>query len=204
MKSVIERDDGLDVAGIVMSDADIVDAMSHIPGYLDISTEDFRLLHHAAHHIALSRLVGQIRAKILMRAGVPILTADMPMDEAARAIVASGFKGLPVVDAENRLSGMLTETDFLKRFEADSFLELMLRLIGDGGELGHRCHETRVAQAMTRPVVAVQVTADFREMLEAFQHHAGRTMPVVDGRGQVIGLLLRKDFLSALALDIPL
>lgn len=122
MNSPTEDDTGLDVGEILMSDADIVDAMGHIPGYLDISTEDFRVLYHMAHHNALDRLVGQIRARTLMRANVPVLTTDMAMDEAARAIVDSGLKGLPVVDAANRLAGMLTETDFLKRLGADSFL----------------------------------------------------------------------------------
>ncbi|HEX8989965.1 MAG TPA: CBS domain-containing protein [Rhodocyclaceae bacterium] len=199
-----ENGSGLNPGEIRMSDADIVGAMASIRGYLDISTADFRLLYHAAHRNALLRLVGQIRARTLMRSGLPVLTAGMAMDEAARIIAASGFKGLPVVDAGNRLSGMLTETDFLKRLEAGSFLALLLQLIGDDGELAHRCHETRVAEAMTSPVVAVPPSADFRDILEAFRQHPGRTMPVVGERGEVLGLLLRKDCLSALTPDIPL
>lgn len=39
-----------------LSDEDILDAMQHIPGYLDISTEDFRIIYHLAWQHALERL----------------------------------------------------------------------------------------------------------------------------------------------------
>ncbi len=39
-----------------LTDADILDAMQHIPGYLDISTEDFRVIYHLAWQHAMARL----------------------------------------------------------------------------------------------------------------------------------------------------
>jgi CBS-domain-containing membrane protein len=39
-----------------LSDEDILDALSHIPGYIDISTEDFRTVYHLAWRHALVRL----------------------------------------------------------------------------------------------------------------------------------------------------
>jgi CBS-domain-containing membrane protein len=44
-----------------LSDEDIIDAMQHIPGYLDISTEDFRTIYHLAWRHAIARLkqIGQ-------------------------------------------------------------------------------------------------------------------------------------------------
>ncbi len=39
-----------------LTDEDILDAMQHIPGYLDISTEDFRIVYHLAWHHAVERL----------------------------------------------------------------------------------------------------------------------------------------------------
>ncbi len=39
-----------------LSDEDILDAMQHIPGYIDITTEDFRLIYHLAWHHAIERL----------------------------------------------------------------------------------------------------------------------------------------------------
>ncbi|MEW6514003.1 MAG: hypothetical protein AB1443_08385 [Pseudomonadota bacterium] len=45
-----------DIDEIELSDEDILDAMQHIPGYLDISTDDFRIIYHLAWQHALERL----------------------------------------------------------------------------------------------------------------------------------------------------
>lgn len=42
-----------------LSDEDILDALSHVSGYLDISTEDFRIVYHLAWRHALARLQAQ-------------------------------------------------------------------------------------------------------------------------------------------------
>ncbi len=39
-----------------LTDADILDAMRQVPGYLDISTEDFRIIYHLAWRHAVARL----------------------------------------------------------------------------------------------------------------------------------------------------
>jgi CBS domain-containing protein len=61
----------------------------------------------------------------------------------------------------------------------------------------HRCHETPVGEAMTTPAITIAEQAGFREILQAFHRHNGRSMPVVDDKGHLKGLLLRKDFIKA-------
>lgn len=186
------------VPEVELADEDIVDAMQHIPGYLDITPGDFREVYHLAHRHATERLLGGLRAEGLMRAVPAALSPGMMLDEAARTLVASGFKALPVVDGDGRVIGMLTETDFLCRLQAGTFLELLLRMVEDSCELSHRCHETPVREAMTAPAITVRPEAGFREMMAAFRGHAGRSMPVADAQGRLRGLLLRKDFLEAI------
>ena len=186
------------VPEVELADEDIVDAMQHIPGYLDITPGDFREVYHLAHRHATDRLLGGLRAEGLMRTVPAALPPGMMLDEAARTIVASGFKALPVVDGDARVIGMLTETDFLCRLKAGTLLELLLRMVEDACELNHHCHETPVREAMTAPAVTVRPEAGFREMMAAFRQHAGRSMPVADAQGRLRGLLLRKDFLEAL------
>ena len=187
-----------DIPEVELADEDILDAMQHIPGYLDIAPGDFQEVYHLAHHHAVDRLLGGLRAEALMRPVATALPPGMMLDEAARTLVASGFKALPVVDGEGRVIGMLTETDFLCRLQAGTFLELLLRMIDDSCEVSHRCHETPVHEAMTSPAVTVRPEAGFRETMAAFRGHPGRSMPVADAQGRLRGLLLRKDFLEAL------
>ncbi|WP_295388752.1 CBS domain-containing protein [uncultured Thiodictyon sp.] len=188
-------------AQLELSDADILDAMRHIPGYIDITTTDFRIIYHLAHAHAVERLLSGVCARDLMRSGIAPLRPATPLDEAARALVRQGLKTLPVVDADGRVLGMLTETDVLRLLGAGSFLELLLHLIEGEGGLVERCRDTATGAIMSTPAVAVSEQAGLREMLGAFRRHPGRGMPVVDSHGRCVGILLRKDFLTACPLD---
>lgn len=188
---------GEDGSEIELTDADILDAMQHIPGYLDISTDDFRSIYHLAHRHALERLFTDVTAGRLMRSPVVPLRSGVTLDIAARALADSGFKGLPVVDEAGGVIGMLTETDFLERLQVGNFLELLLKMLEGSFEFAISCHETTVGVAMTRQVVTVSKDAGSLEILEAFHRHSGRSMPVVDKDGKLLGLLLKKDFLAA-------
>ena len=200
------NDDPLHATGdelpeLELNDEDILDAMRHIPGYLDISTEDFRAIYHLAHTHALERLFRRVHAAHLMLTDIQPLYPDTPLDVAAQQLVSQGRKSLPVVDENNYVTGMLTETDFLRRLQVDSFLELLLKLVTDQSQFTHRCHETQVREAMTAPVVTIAEQAGFREILQTFHRHEGRSMPVVDDQGHLKGLLLRKDFIKARHLE---
>ena len=184
-----------------LSDDDILDAMRRIPGYIDITTSDFREIYRLAHTHALDRLFDGIRAGSLMRIGTRPLRPDMRMDEAARTLVEQDMKSLPVVDVAGAVIGVLTESDFLRRLHATSFLDLLLRLFEEPGSFGHRCHETPVADAMTAPAVTVTEDATFRQILAAFRAHPGRSMPVTDAGGRLRGILLRKDFIARCGAD---
>lgn len=186
-----------DMSEIELTDDDILDAMQHIPGYLDVTTEDFRSIYHLAHRHALERMFVGVTASRLMRNAIDPLQPDTMLDKAARTLADSGYKGLPVVDAKGCVIGMLTETDFLKRLKAKNFLELLLRMLDDSFEFSHRCHETPVSAAMTQPAVTIGRDAGFLEIMEAFRRHGGRSMPVTGADGRLLGLLLRKDFIAA-------
>lgn len=186
-----------------LTDADILDAMRHIAGYLDITTEDFREIYQLAQDHALTRLFGDITAARLMRTGITPLAPDLTLDRALRQLADSGYRGLPVTNGEGRVIGMLTETDFLRRLKARNFPDLLLQLLDSSFELVHRCHETPVSAAMTSPAVTVCKDAGYREIIEAFGRHGGRSMPVVDAQGQLAGLLLRKDFIASRGFALP-
>jgi CBS domain-containing membrane protein len=200
-KAGLQQSDA-DMAEVELTDDDILDAMQHIPGYLDITAEDFRAIYRLAHHHALDRVFASLTAQRLMKPVQTPLAPDMTMDVAAATLAKSGFKSLPVVNADGVVVGMLTETDFLRRLKAGSFLELLLRMMDDTYEFSHRCHETTVREAMTLSVVAVGPGAGFREIVKSFSRHAGRSMPVVGEDGKLQGLLLRKDFIHQMNLGL--
>jgi CBS domain-containing membrane protein len=192
---------GDEVPGMELTDGDILDAMQHTPGYLDITTEDFRTIYHLAHRHAVGRLFSNVRVENLMRTKVEPLPPGMPLDQAAKTLVQSGYKALPVVNTSGCVIGILTENDFLRRLKVDTFLALLLKMLDETFEFEHRCHETPVSQAMTSPAVTVTKDAGFEEVIGAFHQHNGRSMPVVDRDGRFLGLLLRKDYFSIYHLE---
>lgn len=191
----------VDPPKIELSDEDILDAMRHIPGYLDITTEDFRLIYHRALGHAMQRLFRCVRADRLMRTGIEPLQPDLPLDQAAAVIAKQRLKSLPVVDEDGKVIGMLTETDFLRHLQCESFLEVLLRLVRDVNSFRHRWHELTVRDAMTPDVISIGPEQGFDDILRAFRQQPGRSMPVVDAGGRLMGLLLRKDFIHASDLE---
>jgi CBS domain-containing membrane protein len=189
------------LSGPEISDEDVLDAMRHIPGYLDITAEDFRTLYTLAHAHAVTRTFVHVRAERLMRTGVQPVGPDTMLDQAAHAMVDQGLKAIPVSDSAGRVVGMLTETDFLRRLRAQGFLGLMLELMADPAGFSHRCHETPVSAAMSAPAVTLPPEADFAAIAAAFRRCPGRSLPVVDRDGRLLGLLLRKHFVDACHLE---
>ena len=186
---------------IELTDEDVLDAMRQIPGYLDISTEDFRAIYHLAHAHALGRAFERIRARDLMLTGLAPLRPDTGLRDAAKRLVAQGRKSLPVVDDREVVVGILTETDVLRCLDADSALDLLLRLTDNRLAVSANCDRRSVADSMSAPAVTVGEQARFRQIMSAFRRHQGRSMPVVDEQGRLRGLLLRKDFLHACHLE---
>lgn len=48
------------VPEIELADEGILDSMRHVSGYLDISTDDFRTIHHLPRRHAVGRVFGSV------------------------------------------------------------------------------------------------------------------------------------------------
>jgi len=136
-----------------------------------------------------------------MLTGLAPLRPDTGLRDAAKRLVAQGRKSLPVVDDREVVVGILTETDVLRCLDADSALDLLLRLTDNRLAVSANCDRRSVADSMSAPAVTVGEQARFRQIMSAFRRHQGRSMPVVDEQGRLRGLLLRKDFLHACHLE---
>ena len=90
---------------------------------------------------------------------------------------------LPVVDADNRLVGMITERDIA---------EIVLR-VGSRGAIS-----LTVEKVMSRPAVAVEEDTDVMEAARLMLEKRLKRVPVVTDAGEVVGMLNRVDVLQAL------
>ena len=186
---------------IALSDEDIRAAMAEIPGYLDINMGDFRELYHQAFRHAMERLAGRTIAGQMMLPATWTVRGEMLLDQVVEGMAARALKGLPVVDAAQRVVGVLTETDLLRHFGVTTFTQFLHRYLADPDVLEHSLHETTVAAVMTAPAITVGVDARFSRIVERFHVRAANRLPVVDRSGVLVGVLSRKDFIHAFHLE---
>ena len=90
---------------------------------------------------------------------------------------------LPVVDAEDRLVGMITERDIA---------EIVLRV----GSMG--ATSLTVEKIMSRPAIAVKEDMDVTDATRLMSEKRLKRLPVVTADGEVVGMLNRVDVLQAL------
>lgn len=131
-----------------------------------------------------------------MTAEVVTVSRDTPLKEAARLMTRFGVSGVPVVDGEHRLVGILSEADFVSRSSRQG--RGGRGDTGPGGG-GHRLGGDSVGGAMTRNVLSIDPESDHRQAARLMMRRRVRRLPVVDAQGRLLGIISRSDILSVFA-----
>ena len=125
MKSRIRVEKDQDKYLIDISDDDVLVAMKEIGGYLDITFGDFKELYHVACSHALTRLMQSVKAGDIMTQKVISVNKQTSAKEIAEVMATHNVSGIPVVDDDEQLVGIISENDFLSRMgniEITSFI----------------------------------------------------------------------------------
>ena len=125
-----------------------------------------------------------ITASDIMARSETTLPPGMDIYDALRRLLGSRLTGAPVVDGDGVLLGMLTERDCLKVVVAGAL---------DGWPGG------KVSDYMSSPARSIAPDATLYDIVHLFLTRPYRKLPVVDGRGRVIGQVSRRDALVAFA-----
>ncbi|MFJ8956391.1 MULTISPECIES: CBS domain-containing protein [unclassified Streptomyces] len=126
-----------------------------------------------------------------------------PFKEVARLLDAHRISGLPVVDEEERVIGVISETDLLARqvqaegSPAAHARRWRLPVIGRGSRAEHRRAQARTAgQLMSEPPVTVHAEATIAEAARTMAHSKVERLPVVDEDERLVGIVTRRDLLQ--------
>lgn len=139
----------------------------------------------------------------VMTSDVVTVRQDTPLKEVARVMHERGVSGVPVVDEEGKLVGIVTEADLLSFEEKGkpprrrSLLEWLIdpmRL----AEVEADVKGARAADIMTPEVVTVTAGTTVRQASKLLLDRRVKRLPVVDGEDRVIGIVSRHDLLSPL------
>jgi CBS domain-containing protein len=144
-----------------------------------------------------------MNVKEVMTSPVLSVEPDSPILQAIRIMLQRRISGLPVVDKEGHLVGMVTEGDFLRRAETGTqrrrprWLEFLM----GPGQLADeytRSHGRRVNEVMTPDPITVTEQTPLAEVVGTMEKHRIKRLPVMRGEA-LVGIVSRANLLQALA-----
>ena len=144
-----------------------------------------------------------MRAKDVMSVGVVTISCKATVLEAAKLMLDRRVSGLPVVDDEGRLVGIVAESDLLRRTEIGTELHPEIRSPGSPiCDFEWYCeylksHGGHVEDIMTRDVVRVFENTPLVGVAALLELKRIKRVPVM-GNDEVVGIVSRADFLRAL------
>jgi CBS domain-containing membrane protein len=186
--------------GLEIKDEDILEAMRAIPGYLDITPGDFKEVYRLAFAHALERLSRAVTAAEIMTTDVVAVKPDLPVAEVAAAMGRRGVSGVPVVDAENKVVGVISEKDFLSRLgvkDAKNFMSLVANCLMTKGCFALPIKVALAGDLMTSPAVTVAPNTPVRDLAMLLTQKGINRVAVTDPAGRLLGLVSRGDIIKA-------
>jgi len=197
---IVSKNNPCDLSTLDISDNDIMEAMKEIGGYVDITPGDARQIYRLAYHHALERLLRSAKAKDVMTRDVVSVRKDVPLRDVARVMARHGISGVPVIEEDGTVAGVISEKDFLFHlgFEnARSFMDVVAQSLGSAGCVSICLREETACDIMKSPVITVQEETTVAEIAAIFTQEKINRVPVVSTTGKLMGIVSRADIVRS-------
>ena len=151
-----------------------------------------------------------MRAHQIMTKDVIAVTPRTSILDAANLMLRCHLSGIPVLDEDGALVGIVSQSDFLRRSEIGTeskpprWLQFLAGPDGQAGGFIHD-HGRRVQDVMTRDPVTVQEDTNLDELVHLMEKHGVHRLPVMRGR-TLVGIVTRSNLLQTVASmlrDVP-
>ena len=138
----------------------------------------------------------------IMTRQVISVTPQTTIAEAAQLLLDNRISGLPVVDPDGAVVGIVTEGDLLRRVETGTqrrhshWLEFLIapgRLAREYTDANAR----NVGEVMSADVVSVTPQDSLPEVIRLMEHHHVKRLPVVEA-GRLVGIVSRANLVRAM------
>jgi CBS domain-containing protein len=144
-----------------------------------------------------------MRVQDVMTKGVISITKYEPIMQVADILTEKNISGLPVVDKERRVLGIITQADILSMIGVSrehTFKDLLKHMLGE--PLPLRKMGDTVGDIMTSPALTIKPDANIAEAVKIMDERKIRRLTVVDEKGVLIGIVTRADILKAVIIKI--
>jgi CBS domain-containing protein len=144
-----------------------------------------------------------MRAHHIMTKDVITVTPRTSILDAANLMLRCNLSGLPVLDEDGALVGIVSQSDFLRRYEIGTqrkrprWLQFLAGPDGLAGDFVHD-HGRRVQDVMTHDPITVQQNTTLDELVHLMEKHDVHRLPVMEGKN-LAGIVTRSNLLQAVA-----
>jgi CBS domain-containing protein len=143
-----------------------------------------------------------MKAKDIMTRAVVSIDQGATVLQAARLMLQHHISGLPVVDEQGALVGVLSEGDFLRRSETHTerrrsrWLEFLMGPGRMAGDYVHS-HGNRVSEVMSSDLKTVGEDASLEDIVALMEKHRIKRVPVLHA-GRLVGIVSRANLMHAM------
>ncbi len=146
-----------------------------------------------------------IKAKNIMTRKVITVSPETGITKAAKLLLDNCINGMPVVDSEDRLVGIICQGDLIvqqKKLPLPSVFTILDGIIPlvSPKNLEHEIEKmaaSTVAQAMTHRPITLSPESSIEEIAQLMTDKKLHTLPVVD-QGKLVGIVGKEDVLATL------
>lgn len=143
----------------------------------------------------------------VMTTNPSVVQPDTYLKEAIKLLAEQEISGLPVVNDEGKLVGVLSETDLMwQETGVDPppylmFLDSVIYLQNPAkyDQLLHKALGQTVGEVMSDRPISVTGDRALKEAAQLMHRRKVRRLPVVDETDQVVGIITRGDIVRAMA-----
>jgi CBS domain-containing protein len=148
-----------------------------------------------------------MNAKDVMTTEVITVSPETTVQDLAKILSEKGISGAPVVDANQRLVGIVSEGDLLHRAETGTERRVQrrrswwLESVAAEEELARdyvKAHGRTVADIMTGQVISAEETTDLADLAMLLETKRIKRVPVISN-GKLVGIVSRANLVRALA-----
>ncbi|HEY9081588.1 CBS domain-containing protein [Magnetovibrio sp.] len=175
-------------------------ALESMGTIIDVAAQDVMTLAERAQHFSHQRLNEILGVTQIMSQPVRFVHPQTLMSEAAHLMVKERISGLPVVDDNDQLVGIITEADFLRGLGLPAHypthniwqtLEAMFSHLGQQSQL--EAPNDAVSAYMVRDVVSTSPDDNVHGVLELMKRHQIKRVLICDQDRHLLGVITRSD-----------
>ncbi len=187
-----ERDDVCNV-----SESDLRAALKDIRTYVDVTEEDLKKIYEIAVRHARERRTQTITVRRAMTMEVVTVKRETDIQAAAELLTRHRISGMPVVDDDDRVVGVIGEADILALVglkREHGFKDILRHMLGEPVPVRKKTGNT-VGEVMSTPPITAGPDDDIKDVATILDERRIKRLPVVDGEGKLIGVISRADII---------